>query len=245
MRFYVSVEKQGEAHELFKERWNKLGVNGISVSTMTEGIEKAMEIEKSKADELYFFAIVAEDVDYIPQLKILSDEVNAPILIATSNYSEDEHHKALINGADFYGGYCETPEANINMVIASINSIDRRLKKKKSLSEVIIYNGILLAPSYRNTIFVNEKEVELYKLEFDILYYLIAYRGKTISYEEIYRSAWRGIYDDAAKKALWAGMGRLRDKLKRASDGIDHIETVRDIGYRFMLAPDKESLNAG
>lgn len=110
------------------------------------------------------------------------------------------------------------------------------MKKKKPRSDVVIYNGILLAPSYRNSIFVNEKEVDLYKLEFDILYYLIQHRGKTISHEQLYRYAWRGIYDYSAKKALCASMGRLRDKLNIAAGGTDFIENVRDIGYRFRLA---------
>jgi len=138
---------------------------------------------------LYFITIAADDIDYLPQLKILSDETDAPILIATSNYTDEEHHKALNNGADFFGGYCDTPEQNINAVLAAINSIDRRLKKKKLSCEVIIYNGILLAPSYRNTIFVNEKEVELFKIEYDILHFLLENRGKTILYEQIYRNA--------------------------------------------------------
>ena len=234
MRYYLSIEKNIEVFELYGVLWNKLGIDGIRVNTMTEGIAKAIEIEKSQTDELYFISIVAEDIDYLPQLKILSDETNAPILIATSNYSEEEHHKALNNGADFYGGFCELPEQNIDGVLASINSIDWRMKKKKSLPKVIIYNGILLAPSYRNTIFVNEKEVELYKIEFDILYYMIENRGRTVPYEQIYRYAWRTTYDEAAKKALWAAMGRLRDKLVNASEGISHIENVRDIGYRFV-----------
>jgi len=238
VRYYLAIEKNIETFELYRGLWNKLGIDGIMANTMTEGIEKVIEIEKSKIDELYFISIVADDVDYIPQLKILSDEADAPILVATSNYSEEEHHKALNNGADFFGGFCETPEQNINGVLAAINSIDRRMKKKKPLSEMLSYNGIMLAPSYRNTIFVNEKEVTLYKIEFDILYYLIEHRGKTIPYEQIYRSAWRGNYDEAAKKALWAGMGRLKEKLKTASGGTDYIENVRDIGYRFRLAPD-------
>jgi len=161
MRYYVSIEKCNETFELYRGLWKKLGIDGIRANTMTEGIEKVIEIEKSKIDELYFISIVADDFDYIPQLKILSDEADAPILVATSNYSDEEHHKALNNGADFFGGFCEKPEKNISGVLASINSIDRRMKKEKPLSDVIFYSGILLAPSYRNTIFVNENEIEL------------------------------------------------------------------------------------
>jgi DNA-binding response OmpR family regulator len=237
MRYYLSIEESTEAFELYRVLWNKLGLDGIRVGSMTDGIEKAIEIEKSKSDELYFIAIAAGGMDYMTQLKILSEESDAPILVATSSYSDEEHHQALINGADYYGMYSDIPEQNVKLVNASINSIDRRQKKEKLPSRILIYNGILLSPSYRNTIFVNGKEVGLYKIEFDILYYMIKRRGQTLLFEQIYRNAWHGSYDDAAKRALWAAMGRLRDKLKLASGGTDYFESVRDIGYAFLMNP--------
>jgi two-component system alkaline phosphatase synthesis response regulator PhoP len=236
---YISIEKNIDGFDMFRALWNKLGVDGIRADTMTEGIEKAIEIERSKIGEIYFIDIVAEDIDYMPQLKYLREETTAPILIATSDYNDDEHHEALNNGADFYGGYCETPEQNINAVIASINSIERRAKMKKTPSKVIVYGGIIISPLYRNEIFVNEKKVELFKIEFDILYFLMEYRGKTLPYERIYKDVWRGEYDEAAKNAVWAAVGRLRDNLKKAAGGTDYIETVRDVGYRFRLISDK------
>jgi len=145
MRYYIAIEKNIEVFERYRVLWNKLGIDGIRVGTMAAGIEKAIEIEKSKIEELYFISIVASDIDFMPQLKILSDEADAPILIATANYDAEEHHQALGNGADFYGGFFDDSEQNINMVLASINSIDRRVKKKKLFSKIMIYNGILLS----------------------------------------------------------------------------------------------------
>ena len=239
MRYYISIEKNIEGFEMFKALWALRGITGIRADTMTEGIEKAIEIEKSKTDELYFIDIVADDIDYMPQLKILHDETEAPILIATSKYDDDEHHEALHNGADFYGKYCGTPEQNINAVIAVVNSIDRRARKKRTPSQTIIYGGIIMSPQYRNEISVNDNVVELFKIEFDILYFLIEYRGKTLTYERIYEAVWRGQYDEAAKNAVWAAVGRLRDNLKSVSDGTDYIENVRDVGYRFRLISNK------
>jgi len=176
-------------------------------------------------------------MDYMPQLKVLSEEADAPIMVAVSNYSEEEHEQAFLNGADYYGRYSDIPEKNVKLVNASVNSIDRRQRKDKTPSGIIIYNGIFITPSYRNTIFVNGKEVGLYKIEFDILYYMMARPDKTLTFEHIYRNAWHGNYDEVAKKALWAAMGRLRDKLKLVSGGTEYIESVRDTGYKFLITP--------
>jgi DNA-binding response OmpR family regulator len=148
MRYYISIEKNIEVFNFYKNLWSEHGIIGIRAENMTEGIEKAIEIEKSPHNELYFIDIVADDIDYMAQLKILSNETTAPILIATSKYSEKEHHEAFNNGADFYGGYCKMPEQNIEGVISAINSIDRRAKKPKTSSEIIIYKNLLISPAY-------------------------------------------------------------------------------------------------
>jgi len=233
MRYYLSIEKNIAVFEQYKALWSARGIIGIRANTMTEGIEKAIEIENNKSNDLFFIDIVADDIDYMAQLKILSEATNAPILIATSNPDDKEHHQALNNGADFYGKYCETTEQNIEAVISAISSIERRAKKQGFSSEIMIYSGIMLTPSYRNIIFINEKEVELFKIEFDILYFFMENCGKTLTYEQIYKNVWHEDYDETAKNAVWAAVGRLRDKLKAALNGTDYIETVRDVGYRF------------
>jgi len=240
MRCYISIEKNIEGFEFYKGLWKKLGVNGIMAATMTEGIEKTIEVEKSKTDELYFIDIVADDIPgYMSQLKILYEETNAPILIAALKFDNDERERALNIGADFYGEYCESPEKNVDAVIAAINSIDRRAKKQKSSSKVIIYRGIMLAPSYRNTTFIGNNNIELTRQEFDLLYYLMQNHGMVLTYKQIYRRVWGRDYEDAEREVLRNAVWRLREKLKVGNDGMEYIKTVTDVGYSFPFDIDK------
>jgi len=206
---------------------------------MTEGIEKAIEIERSKEDDLYFIDIVANDIDYLPQLKILHDETSAPILIASSNFDEDEREKALNIGADHYGEYCVLPEKNIRSVIAAINSIERRAKKNKSSSKVIVCHGVMLVPAYRNNVFVGNKNIRLTRQEFDLLYYLMLHQGKVMTYKQIFTRVWGSEYEDTARDVLRNAVKRLRDKLRPHSNGTEHIQTVIDVGYSFPVHPIK------
>ena len=173
--FYISVEKNLEGFEFYKGLWQKHGVEGIRVDSMTEGIKKAVEIEKSATDELSFIAIVARNIDYLPQLKILSEETNAPILIATFDYSEDEHHEALNNGADFYAKYSDEPEKNIRGVLSVMNSIEQRSKKRKVSGSIKIHDNVLVAPSSRK-VFFNDRSVSLTKKEYEILGFFMSNR---------------------------------------------------------------------
>jgi len=236
MRYYVSIETNIVGFELYKALWEKYGVIGVMASSMTDGIEKAIVIEKSKVDELYFIDIVADDVIFLPQLKVLSEETTAPILIATTKFSNDEREKVLNIGADFYGEYCETTEQNINAVISAINCIDRRAKKPKPPSNLIIYRGIMLAPAFRHIVFKGNENIDMTRQEFDLLYLLMLNRGTVLSYKQIYRRVWGNEYEDAGRNLLWNAVNRVREKLGASADGYEYIETVREYGYRFPIA---------
>jgi len=232
LRYYLSIEKNTEVFELYKALWQAHGIIGIRADTMAEGIAKAMEIEKSVADELYFIDIVADDIDFLPLLKILDEETDAPILIATSNYTEKEHHQALANGADFYAGYCEESEDNIHGVITVINSIDRRAKKKTRPSKTMVFTNMLISPRQRS-VFVGSTKLDLTRREFDLLYYLMQHRGNVLSYRQIYRRVWGLGYEESRHSYLHNHIHNIRDKITQAGGNEACIATEHNTGYTF------------
>jgi DNA-binding response OmpR family regulator len=242
MRYYISIETNTEVFDLYKELWSQHGVVGIRADSMTEGIEKAIEIECSKLDELYFIDIVADDVDYMAQLSILSAETNAPILIVTTAPNDAEHHEALENGADFYGGYCEMSEENIKGVMLLVKSMDRRATKPKKPSQIMFYKDMLIAPVQRS-VFASGIYVDLTRRDFDILHYLVKNQGQALSYNKIYKQVWGCEYDGSKHDTLWSAIKRLRKKLKVKPDSLDYIETLHDYGYKVSLEKRKRQIN--
>jgi DNA-binding response OmpR family regulator len=240
MRYYLSIEKNVEGFEMFKALWGARGIDGIRADSMTEGIAKAIEIEKSRTDELYFIDIVADDIDYMPQLKILSAETNAPILIATSKYSDDEHHEALNNGADFYGGYCGSPEQNINAVISVVNRLNERAIQQKPPVDFMIYGNILLSHTHRQ-VFVDDTAVELSKIEFDMLYFFLNHRGHALSFKQIYHHVWGDSYDESVNDSVKAAIKRLRRKIAGQDADNSFIENVWGVGYRLPVMFERKS----
>ena len=230
--FYLSIEKNTEAFEHYKILWKERGIEGLRAGTMTEGIEKAMEMEKSHSDELIFIDIVADDIDYIPQLKILSEETNAPILIATSNYNEMEREEALNNGADAYGAYSKVSEQqDLNGVIAVINSINQRAKKQKKPRRVLVHGDILIAAD-SHEFYIKDRELPLSGTEMKIVQYLMMNRGNILSHEMILQEVY-GDNDEASADTIYSAMKRLRKKIRDAGP-FDYIQTVRGVGYRLV-----------
>ena len=231
VRYYISIEKNIEVFNSYKLLWNERGVEGIRVNTMTETIKEAIKIEKSQTDDLFFIDIVADDINYMPQLKILSEETNAPILIATSNYNEEENYEALNNGADFYGGYCDKPEKNINAVVAFINSLERREKKQNVQNKIFAHGDILIVLN-QHKVFIKDTEVLLTNTETKTLYYMMVNKGNVLSHNQIYRKVYDE-YDELSSDVIYSIIKRLRKKMREINP-FDYIETVRDIGYRLI-----------
>ena len=85
MKYYVSIETNVKGFEFFKDLWAKKNIHGIMANSMSEGIERVIEIENRRMSELYFVDIVADDIkDYMERLRDLRKKTTAPILIATS-----------------------------------------------------------------------------------------------------------------------------------------------------------------
>jgi len=227
---YISIEKNTEVFELYKSLWKVYNIYGIMADTMTNGIQKALAVEKSQTDKLFFIDIVADDINFMPQLKILSEETNAPILIATNKYSVEEHHEALYNGADFYAEYCETTEKNINGVLSVVNSIQRRTKKLTEPNEIVSHGDILIVANNQKA-FVKDHELILTKSEMKVFYYLMANRGNILTHGKIQDYI---CYDDdkITTDNLYNIVKRLRKKIRDISGQTEYIETVKDIGYR-------------
>ena len=230
---YVSIERNLDVFELYRNLWSKHGIVGIRVDSMTEGIRKAVEIEKSDTDELCFISIVADDIDYIPQLKILSEETSAPILIATSNLSVDDHHTALCNGADFYGLYDDDPKNNIKYVISVMYSIKQRNIKRKVPNKITAHNDILMVDGYSN-VYIRDKELNLTRTEMSIFRLLLTNRGNVVLHEQINRHVTKNP-DELNMNGIYCTMRRLRDKISKITL-YDYIETVRHLGYRLNQA---------
>ena len=234
--FYLSIEKNIEVFEFYKVLWAARGVEAIRADTMTEGISRANMIESSAADELLFIDIVADDVDFMPQLKILSEETNAPILIATSSPDDDEHHDALNNGADFYGKYCEKPEQNLDAVLSAITSINQRAKKRKTPQKIIAHGDILIAADTHKA-FIHDVELTLTGSEMKLLHYLTINRGNVLSHRQIYQKINEDMWDEMTGDMIYSTIKRLRKKIRDITR-IDYIETVRDVGYRLKSKSD-------
>ena len=227
---YLAIDKDEKLHEKESEFWLSRNIPSIRVSSMSEGIEKAM------TNNFLFIVINASNINYTPTLKILRNATNDPILIATNSYNMQEHGIARGLGADFFGEMSDNTEDNYKSVMATISSLSERINKSKPLLEIMSHGDLLLVKDYHKA-FVKDIEIFLTKIEMKIFYLLMANHGCTLEHEQICKKIYDSEYTETSHSNLYSLIRRLRGKLWDVSS-INYIETVKDIGYRLITKSD-------
>lgn len=102
----------------------------------------------------------------------------------------------------------------------------------------LLLSGLEIYPD-RRKIYRDRREISLTATEYDILCFLVANRGKVLTYDQIYRKVWGGYAQDIENNTIGYHVCKLREKLFSASpDSSFTIRCVRNVGYCFELLPE-------
>ena len=196
--------------------------NNYSVSS----IEEFLNIEKSIKDinpDLILLDINLPNTDGYEVIKKLKKVTLKPVIFVTSrNTLEDEIKSLNSGGYDFI-----TKPYNKELLL---------LKIRKCLDEVnpknhkeLIVNGVIL-DLHLSLIKYQDKEIELTRNEFLLMYYLFLNYPNILSKDMLIEYLWNDkFYLD--ENILIVNINRLRNKLRDI--GLDDfIKTVRGVGYK-------------
>ena len=223
---YLAIECNATIHERESTFWLSRNISSKRVPSMSKGIKEAAR------DKFLYIGINADNINYLPMLRLLRDVTHAPILISTTNYTMQKQTEAQNNGADLFGAISENPSDNHDAVMACINRLNERAKQPKPDIEIVTYHNILIAPSHHRA-FIKDEEIILTKNEMGVLYYLTTNRGQILPHDQLYMKLSNGEYIGLSSDNIYSTVKRLRKKIRDVSQ-IDYIKTIRDVGYRII-----------
>ena len=96
--------------------------------------------------------------------------------------------------------------------------------------QTIIYKNLKIIPDQRY-IFQDGKEINLSRLEFDTLLYLLHNINRVLSKEQIYEAVWKHETYDYIN-AVTCVIYKLRQKIEPDPSHPKYLQTVRGVGYR-------------
>lgn len=202
---------------------------GFSVSVANNGLEVMPRIEKNTPD-LVILDLMLPGINGMDLCKMIKKKYALPIIMVTAKSGETDAVLGLELGAD---DYIRKP-FSIREMIARIRTVFRRASsgQDEEKSEKSITIGKIQLNSVAHKVFVNEKEIDLTVIEYNLLYYFMSNPGIALSRDKLLDKIWgHDIY--VTDRTVDVNIKRLRDKLLEEKERLD---TVRGIGYRFNNA---------
>lgn len=158
----------------------------------------------------------------------LHELTQAPVIFLSSLTGTDEQVKGFeAGGADYI-----TKDTPAGLFWAKVET---RIRLAASAPGHTRYRyGPLLLELSERKVYLEEKELSLTPVEFDLLWQLSERAGHIFTPKELFQTIWGGQPWDGGQR-VQMHMSRLRRKLEKAWEEHLFIETVWGQGYRFVL----------
>ncbi|MCI7760025.1 MAG: response regulator transcription factor [Oscillospiraceae bacterium] len=196
--------------------------NGFKVFTAENG-EAALDIIEKQHIDLMILDVMMPKKDGYEVLKTLRESgSNLPVLIITAKDAAEDLRRGFILGTD---DYMTKPVDEMEMILR-IKALLRRSKIAEE-QKIVAGSTELVYDSFSVT--VAGEPVVLPKKEFQILFKLLSFPGKTFTRQALMEEFWE-MDSDSEARTVDVHINRLRERFRDNKDF--EIVTVRGLGYK-------------
>jgi two-component system, OmpR family, alkaline phosphatase synthesis response regulator PhoP len=208
-----------------------LSAENYRVETATDGLKGLARACEGNFDAIILDVILPGKNGFDVCRDLRQQSVTTPILMLTARGQVIDKVLGLKLGADDY--LCKPFEPL--ELLARLEALLRRSRATASKEEPLdAFRFGSVTVNFRSTeVLRNGKPVELSAREFQLLRYLIAQRGATLSREELLREVW-GYDTGMLSRTVDVHVGLLRQKLEDDAKEPRHFLTMRGHGYKFV-----------
>ena len=199
---------------------------GFTVAEAATG-EEAIEQVRRGGIDIVLLDLMLPGMDGYEVCRRLRETTSTPVIMLTARGEEANRITGLELGAD---DYVTKPFSPVE-VVARVKAVMRRVSAPPDPNRVLRAGPAQLEPSSRRVL-LDGREVELTRLEFDLLAELAAHPRVVYTRERLLEKVW-GYQSAVGGKTVDVHVANLRRKL---GDDIG-IVAVRGVGYRLEPAP--------
>ncbi|WP_343827574.1 response regulator transcription factor [Clostridium subterminale] len=162
----------------------------------------------------------------------IREKTSAPILFLTAKTQDSDKCMGFSVGSD---DYLSKPFSYTELV-SRVKALLRRYyvykgKEKVDSTGLININGLTINTTL-NEISIDEEEVILTEIEYNILLLMAQRRKKIFSAQNLYESVWKESYFYSCNNTIMVHIRNLRKKLEKDPENPKYIKTVWGRGYR-------------
>ena len=189
---------------------------------------EALSVAEASTPDLIVLDIMMPEMDGIEVCMAIRKHARlsgVPIIFLTARVADADHVHGLDVGADIY---LAKPVA-MPVLISQIKALLRRSVVGAS-RPVLQLDGLLVdRERYLVSVKVDGESVDLRlpRKEFELLYFLASSPGRVFTRDELLNHVW-GADVFVVDRTVDVHVRKIREKI-----GVDYIETVKGVGYRF------------
>lgn len=206
-----------ETFHLIKEGYKVIGSNS------TKGVESILEQENI---DLMLVDRTLPQVEGSEFVSYLRDKgVTTPVMFISAKDKDEEIEEGFIRGGD---DYLRKP-FNMKELLYRVKAILRRTNAIEQ--ERLMARDIVMDFNTRKT-YIDNEEVELTKLEFELLSLFIKNENRALKREYLLQNIWHD-NESTQTRTVNVTINRLKKKIDPHEDK-EYIVPVRGIGYKFQ-----------
>lgn len=197
---------------------------GYHVITALNG-KDALKLAKANRPDLIVLDIMMPGMDGVEvctQLRQMQEFKNTLITFLTARGEDYSQIAGFEAGADDY----ITKPVRPKVFVSKVKALLKRSGGDRPEGHVLEANGIKVDLE-KVMVYVEDKELQLPKKEFELLVLLMSKPGKVFKREEIYNQIW-GNELFVGDRTIDVHIRKLREKI-----GDERIKTVKGIGYKY------------
>ena len=162
----------------------------------------------------------------------IREKTSAPILFLTAKTQDSDKCMGFSVGSD---DYLSKPFSYTELV-SRVKALIRRYyvykgKERIDSTGLININGLTINTT-SNEVSIDEEEVTLTEIEYNILLLMAQHRKKIFSAQNLYESVWKEPYFYSCNNTIMVHIRNLRRKLEKDPENPKYIKTVWGKGYR-------------
>lgn len=217
----VIVEDEEDLLELLEYNLQKEGYETVGFLNI-KGV--AQIIDEEDVDLLIMDRNLpgVEGSEFVAELR--EEGMDTPVIFLSAKDKESDIEDGFLRGGDDY----ITKPFNMKELLLRIRSILKRTSKKFQDGK-LSYRDLVLDKSNR-TLSVDGRQVDVTKLEFDLLSEFIINKNSVLERDHLLQNVW-GDSESYQYKTVNVAINRLKEKIDPDKTK-EYIQTVRGVGYK-------------
>jgi DNA-binding response OmpR family regulator len=210
---------------------DNLELEGLDVTTAGDG-QSGLDQLLSNAFDLAILDVMLPKMSGFDVLKKARERgIGIPVIMLTARGEEVDRVLGLELGADDY----VTKPFSLRELLARVKAVLRRAERVQSGegSAGPITIGTLRINFSTYNAFKGEQAIEMTPKEFEVLRFLWAHRGSTVSRDALLKEVW-GYNESITSRTVDNFILKLRQKLEENTSHPRHIFTIHGIGYKLV-----------